>query len=120
MSALELCLQRSQDHARIQLLLDDVLGTYHGFSWSDFRLLQALAQGEGGRLPIAELVAVLGVQQSGVIRQLIPLEKTGQVQRETIAGRRFVTLRPAGKAQLREAAQTAEATCADFPALAPS
>ncbi|MDB5857749.1 MAG: MarR family transcriptional regulator [Ramlibacter sp.] len=118
MNALDLCLQRSADHARIQLLLDDVLGTHHGFSWSDFRLLQALAQGEGGRLPIAELVALLGVQQSGVIRHLIPLEKTGQVQRETIAGRRWVTLRPAGRAQLREAALTAEATCAEFAGLA--
>jgi predicted transcriptional regulator len=114
MSALELCLQRSGEHARIQLLLDDVLGTHHGFSWSDFRLLQALAQGEGGRLPIAALVAVLGVQQSGVIRQLIPLEKTGQLQRETVGGVRCVTLRPAGKAQLGEAALTAEATCRDL------
>lgn len=114
MNALDFCLQRSGEHARIQLLLDDVLGTHHGFSWSDFRLLNALAQGEGGRLPIAALVAVLGVQQSGVIRQLIPLEKTGQVQRETVGGTRCVALRPAGRAQWREAALTAAACCEDF------
>jgi MarR family transcriptional regulator, organic hydroperoxide resistance regulator len=116
MNALDTCLRVSQAHAALQLRLDDELGTHHGFSWADFRLLDALARSEGDRLPLARLVDAMGLQASGVMRLLIPLEKTGQVQRESAGGQRWVVLRPAGRKQWHEAAETAQAACAELAA----
>ena len=59
--ALDLCLGISLAHARLQLALDDALGTWHGIGHADFILLHALARAEGGCLPTAALVAPLGV-----------------------------------------------------------
>lgn len=107
--ALDLCLDISQAHARLQLALDDALGTWHGIAHADFILLHALARAEGSRLPLAALVAPLGVPQSAVVRRLIPLEKTGHIARD--AG--HVSLRPAGRAVLDQARTTAGALCAE-------
>lgn len=106
--ALNLCLDISQAHARLQWVLDDALGTWHGIGHADFIVLHALAQAEGGRLPTAALAAPLGVPLSAVVRRLIPLEKTGHIARA--AGQ--VSLRPAGRAVLGEARATAGALCA--------
>ena len=51
--ALDLCLGISLAHARLQLALDDALGTWHGIGHADFILLHALARAEGGCLPTA-------------------------------------------------------------------
>lgn len=107
--ALDLCLGISLAHARLQRVLDDALGTWHGIGHADFILLHTLARAEGGRLPTAALVGPLGVPVSAVVRRLIPLEKTGHILRA--AG--HVTLRPAGRAVLGEASTTAGALCAD-------
>ena len=107
--ALDLCLGISQAHARLQLALDDALGTWHGIAHADFILLHTLARAEGGRLPTSALVAPLGVPLSAVVRRVIPLEKTGHIARD--AG--HVSLRPAGRAVLAEARATAGALCAD-------
>lgn len=107
--ALDLGLGISLAHARLQRLLDDALGTWHGIGHADFILLHALAQAEGGRLPTAALMVPLGVPLSAVVRRLIPLEKTGHIARA--AG--HVTLRPAGRAVLGEASTTASALCAE-------
>lgn len=113
--ALDFCMQVSLGHASLQLKLDDALGTWHGMGLDDFRLLRQLAQAPDGRLPLADLVRPLGLRPSAVMRQLVPLEKTGRIQRE--AGRQ-VLLRPAGRAQLAEATETAAAICeAALPAL---
>ena len=110
---LHFCLAISRAHASLNLKLDDELGTFHGLAFADFSLLQLLSLG-GGRLPVAELVRPLGMRLSAVTRQLVTLEKTGLVQRETDAGgRREAVLRPAGRALLQAATQTAEAVCAD-------
>lgn len=103
--ALDLCLGISLAHARLQLALDDALGTWHGIGHAEFILLHALARAEGGCLPTAPL----GVPLSAVVRRLIPLEKTGHIARA--AGQ--VSLRPAGRAVLDEARATASALCAD-------
>lgn len=108
--ALEDCLRISLAHASLTLKLDDVLGTFHGLSLNDFILLRLLSQAEGGRLPLAGLMRPLGVRKSSVLRQLAPLEKTGYLQREP---GRMVVLRPAGRAQMAEAAGSAAAVCAD-------
>lgn len=107
--ALDLCLGISQAHARLQLALDDALGTWHGIAHADFILLHTLARAEGGCLPTTALVAPLGVPLSAVVRRVIPLEKTGHIARD--AGQ--VSLRPAGRAVLAEARATAGALCAD-------
>lgn len=106
--ALDFCMQVSLGHASLQLKLDDALGTWHGMGLDDFMLLRLLAQAPGGRLPLADLVRPLGLRPSAVMRQLVPLEKTGRIQREP--GRQ-VLLRPAGRAQLLEAEETAAAIC---------
>lgn len=65
---LNFCLALQRAHASLQLKLDDELGTYHGISFSDFVLLDLLAQTENGRVHIAELVRPLGQPQSAVLR----------------------------------------------------
>ncbi|MEO8022319.1 AsnC family transcriptional regulator [Polaromonas sp.] len=107
-SALDDCLRVSLAHASLTLKLDDILGTFHGMSLGDFILLRLLSEAEGGRLSLAGLVRPLGVRMSAVLRQLAPLEKTGYLQREP---GRMVVLRPAGRAQVTEAAVTAEDIC---------
>jgi DNA-binding IclR family transcriptional regulator len=106
--ALDFCMQVSLGHASLQLKLDDALGTWHGMGLDDFMLLRQLAQAPGGRLPLADLVRPLGLRPSAVMRQLVPLEKTGRIQREP---GRYVLLRPAGRSQLAEATETASAIC---------
>ena len=71
---LDFCLALHRAHASLQLKLDDELGTYHGISFSDFALLNLLAQADGGRVSISALVRPLGQPQSAVLRQLIVLE----------------------------------------------
>ncbi len=109
-NALDDCLRVSLAHASLTLKLDDVLGTFHGLGLGEFILLRLLSQAEGGRLPLAGLMRPLGVRMSVVLRQLAPLEKTGYLQREP---GRMVALRPAGRAQVTEAATSAEAVCSE-------
>jgi MarR family transcriptional regulator, organic hydroperoxide resistance regulator len=107
--ALDFCEQLLLAHGSLARKLDDELGTHHGLSMQDFLLLRLLVQSPEGCLPVAALTRPLGKQPSAVIRQLLPLEKTGLVQREPGRG---VVLRSAGRALVNEAALTAEHTCA--------
>ena len=110
--ALTLCMQVSDTHARLAIKLDDVLGTFHGLGLNDFRLLRILANAPHERLPIADLAQPMGARISGVTRQLMPLEKTGQLRRESGAdGKRYAVLLPSGKRVVREAEVTADAIC---------
>lgn len=117
-AALDTCRRLLQAHARLQRKLDDELGTLHGLSLADFMLLDALAQ--RGPLTAAQLEEPLGVQRSGVVQQVIALEKTGLVERTATAnGARQVGLRASGRRLLHEACETAglicEAALADAP-----
>ena len=115
LAALEQCLQISASHARMQWVLDEELGTYHGLSYSDFILLTRLLRADNQRLQVSALVPTMGVQASAVVRQLLPLEKTGWLQRDTqpaADGKRYVRLRPAGMGRLNEATQTVQQACA--------
>ena len=100
-------------HASLQLRLDNELGEFHGISFNDFALLNMLAQADGGRLRILELVRPLGQPQSSVLRQLILLEKIGLVVREGTNGDRQAVLRPAGRAVVNVARETAESICTE-------
>jgi DNA-binding MarR family transcriptional regulator len=106
---LEQCLQVSATHARIQRVLDEELGAHHGLSYGNFVLLARLLDAEQHRLRVASLAPAIGLQRSALLRQLLPLEKTGWLQRDAqpdADGRRYVQLRPAGKSRLLEAMQT--------------
>jgi DNA-binding IclR family transcriptional regulator len=107
------CLALHRAHASLQRKLDDELGLYHGISFNDFALLNLLAEADGGRVNIPELVRPLGQPQSSVMRQLIVLEKIGLVVREGANGFRQAVLRPAGRALVNAARETAENICTD-------
>jgi predicted transcriptional regulator len=107
------CLALHRAHASLQLKLDDELGLYHGVGFNDFVLLNLLAQADGGRIGIPELVRPMGQPQSSVLRQLIVLEKIGLVVREGANGFRQAVLRPAGLALVNAARETADSICTE-------
>ncbi|WP_084181738.1 MarR family transcriptional regulator [Polaromonas glacialis] len=109
------CLALHRANASLQLKLDDELGIYHGISFNDFALLNLLARADGGRVSIPELVRPLGQPQSAVLRQLILLEKIGLVVREGANGFRQAVLRPAGRALVNAARETADSICTEAP-----
>ena len=110
---LDFCLALHRAHASLQLKLDNELGVYHGISFNDFALLNLLAQADGGRVSIPELVRPLGQPQSSVLRQLILLEKIGLVVRRGANGDRQAVLRPAGRALVNAAHETAGSICTE-------
>jgi MarR family transcriptional regulator, organic hydroperoxide resistance regulator len=107
------CLALHRAHASLQLKLDDELGLHHGISFNDFALLNLLAEADGGRVSVAELVRPMGQPPSSVLRQLIVLEKIGLVEREGANGFRQAVLRPAGHALVNVARETADGICTE-------
>lgn len=107
------CLALHRAHASLQLKLDNELGIYHGISFNDFALLNLLAQADGGRVSIPELVRPMGQPQSAVLRQVIVLEKIGLVVRDGANGLRQAVLRPAGGALVNAARETADSICTE-------
>ena len=107
------CLALHHAHASLQRKLDNDLGLYHGISFNDLALLNLLAQADGGRVSMPELVRPLGQPQSSVLRQLILLEKIGLVVREGAHGDRQAVLRPAGRAVVNAARETADGICTE-------
>ena len=81
--ALQACVDRHLEHAAFVFMLDDELGTHHGLSWADFVLLTVL-DAAGGAAPATELARTLRMRASHLLLRLLPLEKTGLVER--IAG----------------------------------
>lgn len=108
---LDFCLALHRANASLQLRLDDELGTHHGISYSDFVLLHLLAQADGGRINIPDLMLPIGQPQSAVLRQLIVLEKIGLVVREGAKGLRSAVLRPPGHMLVNAARETADSIC---------
>ncbi|WP_332879634.1 AsnC family transcriptional regulator [Massilia sp. S19_KUP03_FR1] len=107
------CLALHRAHASLQLKLDDELGLHHGISFNDFTLLNLLAQADGGRVSIPELVRPMSQPQSAVLRQLIVLEKIGLVVRDGANGLRQAVLRPPGRALENAARETADSICTE-------
>jgi MarR family transcriptional regulator, organic hydroperoxide resistance regulator len=107
------CLALHRAHASLQLKLDDELGLHHGISFNDFALLNLLAEADGGRVSVAELVRPMSQPPSSVLRQLIVLEKIGLVEREGANGFRQAVLRPAGHALVNVARETADGICTE-------
>lgn len=108
-------------HARLRHRLDEELGLLHGLSFIDFRLLQALAQAGPEGCDARQLESPLGLARSAVLRQVLPLEKSGWVERSAVApgasgapgptGGRRIRLRAPGHRLCREATETATRIC---------
>jgi DNA-binding MarR family transcriptional regulator len=110
--ALQVCLNRHLEHAALVFVLDEELGTHHGLSWADFVLLTVL-DAAGGAAPATVLARTLCTPASHLLLRLLPLEKTGMVERVAgNDGKRRVTLRPQGRQLLTEARSTAANACA--------
>ena len=110
-AALRAWVRRHLEHAADVFMLDDELGTHHGLSWADFVLLTVL-DAAGGAAPVQELAGALSMRASQLLLRLLPLEKTGLLERVTEGnGKRIVTLRPPGRRLLNEARYTAAAAC---------
>ena len=110
--ALQTRMDRHLEHAAMVFTLDDELGTHHGLSWADFVLLTVLDTACGAA-PATELARTLCMPASHLLLRLLPLEKTGLVERaEDAEGKRRVMLRPQGRRRLREARDTAATVCA--------
>jgi DNA-binding MarR family transcriptional regulator len=113
-AALQACMASHLDHAAMAFRLDDELGTHHGLAWADFVLLTML-DAAGGSAPAPELARALRTPASHFMLRLLPLEKTGVVERAAGAdGKRCVMLRPQGRRLLREARETAAQVCGDW------
>jgi DNA-binding MarR family transcriptional regulator len=111
-AALQAFVHQHLEHAAIVLRLDDELGTHHGLSWGDFVLLTVLDTA-GGTAPATALARTLCVPASHLLLRLLPLEKTGLVERAADGdGKRRVMLRPQGRRLLHEARDTAADACA--------
>lgn len=80
--SLEFTLRLARAQATLVRRLDQVLGGYHGISFSDFMLLHHLGRAPGGRLRRVDLAERQGLTASGVTRSLLPLEKIGLVERQ--------------------------------------
>ena len=109
--ALQAFVDRHLEHAAMMFVLDDELGTRHGLSWADFVLLTVL-DAAGGTALTKELARTLRTPASHLLLRLLPLEKTGLVERAADGGKRCVTLRQQGRRLLHEARDTAANTCA--------
>jgi len=81
-ASLEFTLRLARAQATLVRRLDQVLGGYHGISFSDFMLLHYLGRAPGGRLRRVDLAERQGLTASGVTRSLLPLEKIGLVERQ--------------------------------------
>ena len=111
-AALKACVDRHLAHAAEVFVLDDELGTHHGLSWADFMLLTVLDDA-GGVAPATALARTLHTPASQLLLRLLPLEKTGLVERSAAGdGKRRITLRSQGRQLLHEARETAANACA--------
>ena len=110
--ALQAWVDRHLEHAAFVFKLDDELGTHHGLSWADFVLLTVL-DAAGSAAPATELARTLRTPASHLLLRLLPLEKTGLVERVADGdGKRRVMLRLQGRRLLHEARDTAKNACA--------
>ena len=110
-TALDVCLAVVDAQARLARVLDEPLGNWHGLDVHDLVLLMRLQRAPRGRLGLKPLAAQLSMPVSALLKQVLPLEKTGLVARESVPGEAgsMLVLRPPGRQLAREAADTAEA-----------
>jgi len=106
-------LRHHRQLARLVQRLDDELGLHHGLSWCDLLLLDALHD-SGGRLSTDQAAAAMGRSPAGLLRQVLPMEKIGLVQRDREgSGAAQLVLAAGGAHRLRDARDTARTLLAD-------
>jgi DNA-binding MarR family transcriptional regulator len=111
----EALLGLANTHARATRLLEARIAGHHGLSFSELRLLRAIAAAPEGRRRPSELAGELEITASGIARAILPLEKRGIVKREPDpqdARASRVTLTAAGRSLIDEASATAAQTAA--------
>ena len=64
----------------VERRLDSALGHIKGITFSEYRLLQAIAAAPSGSASRVDLAEAVGLSPSGVTRALKPLEKLGFVE----------------------------------------
>src|SRR3989339_1472230 len=102
---IEFCLTLTQTQAQLARRWDRALSA-HGISFTEFMLLQALAQAPQQQLKRVDLAEQVSLTASGVTRLLAPMEKIGLVQKETNqrdARVSLVKITPAGSRILQDA-----------------
>ncbi|MGB7300513.1 MAG: MarR family transcriptional regulator [Burkholderiaceae bacterium] len=72
-------LQLLETASILERSLDGALSNTRGISFSEYRLLRALANGNAGGSPRIDLAKAIGLTASAVTRALKPLEKLGYV-----------------------------------------
>ncbi len=105
--------------AVLEKRLDRVLSGGRGISFSEYRLLRALAAAPQGIASRVDLAARVGLTPSAVTRALKPLEKVGVVTTERSprdARQSLASLTAAGAELLREAHAMLEDALAESPA----
>lgn len=103
-SAVDLCLALTLAQSRLALAVDEALGLHHGLSLRELALLDGLQHTPVRGSSLRALAVVLSQSPSTTLRQALPLEKTGLVERTP----RGLALRPAGTRALKQARATAE------------
>ena len=103
-TALHFCCTLQRTQTVLQQRLDVRLGDWHGLSLADYQLLLALAQTPDG-LSLSALARALLHKPAALLRQLLPMEKTGLLERAN----GLVRLRPAGRQLQIEAQRTTQA-----------
>ena len=102
---------------RLERRLDRALSNVRGISFSEYRLIAALAAAERG-LPRIELATAVGLTASAVTRALKPLEKLGYVitrRGERDARRSLARLTPAGHELFADARGVLRDAMAELP-----
>src|ERR1700761_56291 len=112
MSKVDKSLKLLMNIAKVQAILSrrfDRLSV-HGISFSDFMILYLLYQDGEEKMRRVDLADKIGLTSSGVTRMLVPLEKTGLIEREMSARDArvsYVLLTKAGRKIFEDALITA-------------
>ena len=94
--------------------LDNILGAIHGLGFSEYMVLNILANSPKEMMRRVDIANELGRTASGITRLLIPMEKTGLVQKESSerdARVSLVKMTDSGKKIYTDATVTVDERC---------
>lgn len=83
-NSMQLILTLVKTHGQVVKPLESAL-SYHGLSFTEWLVMHRLSQVSDNTLKRATLATSIGVTASGVTRLLLPMEKTGLVEKVTKA-----------------------------------
>lgn len=108
-----LALSMASAWTALEKRLDHSLGAIRGISFSEYRLLRALADSPNARASRVDLAGAVGLTPSGVTRALRPMEKLAIVS--TVRSKRdarlaIAALTPAGRELVDDASRVVDDT----------